>query len=41
MTVIGFCGAGHILDRTAHGAKLCEVGVHRIAHSYDDLIAIR
>jgi HAD superfamily hydrolase (TIGR01509 family) len=41
MTVIGFCGAGHILDRTAHGAKLREVGVHRVAHSYDDLIAIR
>src|SRR3546814_9175419 len=30
MTVIGFCGAGHIVDRAAHGALLREVGVHHV-----------
>lgn len=31
MTVIGFCGAGHILDRAAHGERLRAVGVHHVA----------
>src|SRR3546814_12546730 len=26
MTVIGFCGAGHIVDRAAHGALLPAIG---------------
>lgn len=34
MTVIGFCGAGHIADRAAHGAMLCDVGVHHVAHDF-------
>ncbi|MGN6689418.1 MAG: HAD family hydrolase [Sphingopyxis sp.] len=36
MTVVGFCGAGHITDREKHGAMLRDVGVHRVAYSYDD-----
>jgi len=38
MTVIGFCGAGHIVDRAAHGALLREVGVHHVAHGFDEII---
>ena len=40
MTVIGFCGAGHIVDRAAHGAMLRGVGVHHIAHSYDEVLLV-
>ena len=39
MTVVGFCGAGHIVDRVAHGEILRGVGVHHVAHSFDDLAA--
>lgn len=35
MTVIGYCGGGHILDRAAHGETLRAVGVHHVAHDYD------
>ena len=38
MTVIGFCGAGHIVDRAAHGALLREVGVHHVAHGFDEIV---
>lgn len=37
MTVIGFCGAGHIVDRAAHGEMLRSVGVHRVAMSFDEI----
>jgi HAD superfamily hydrolase (TIGR01509 family) len=37
MTVIGFCGGGHILDRDAHAEKLRAVGVHHIAYDYDQV----
>jgi HAD superfamily hydrolase (TIGR01509 family) len=37
MTVIGFCGAGHILDRAAHGAMLREAGVHHVAMVFEDI----
>jgi HAD superfamily hydrolase (TIGR01509 family) len=37
MTVVGFCGAGHVADRAAHGAMLREVGVHQIAHRFDEI----
>lgn len=37
MTVVGFCGAGHILDRGAHGETLRAVGVHHVAYSYDEI----
>lgn len=37
MTVVGFCGAGHIVDRIAHGAMLREVGVHHVALSFDEI----
>jgi len=37
MTVVGFCGAAHILDRAAHGAMLREVGVHHVAHAFDEI----
>lgn len=39
MTVVGFCGAGHIVDRAAHGAMLREVGVHHVALSFDEVAA--
>ena len=38
MTVIGFCGGGHILDRRAHGEVLRGVGVHHVAHGYDEVL---
>ena len=38
MTVIGFCGAGHIVDRAAHGALLREVGVHHVACGFDEIV---
>lgn len=34
MTVVGFCGAGHITDRAAHGNMLRAVGVHHVAHDF-------
>ncbi len=34
MTVVGFCGAGHIVDRAAHGDMLRAVGVHRVAFTF-------
>jgi len=37
MTVIGFCGAGHIVDRVGHGAMLQGVGVHHVAMSFDEV----
>lgn len=37
MTVIGFCGGGHILDAEAHGRALLEVGVHRVVRCYSQL----
>lgn len=38
MTVVGFCGAGHILDRAAHEATLRAVGVHHVAHDFDEIV---
>lgn len=40
MTVVGFCGAGHIVDRAAHGALLRGVGVHHVAMSFDEIDAL-
>ena len=40
MTVVGFCGAGHIIDRAAHGAMLREVGVHDVALSFEELMIL-
>ena len=40
MTVVGFCGAGHIVDRAAHGAMLREVGVHDVALSFEELMSL-
>ncbi|HMQ20228.1 MAG TPA: HAD family phosphatase [Sphingopyxis sp.] len=37
MTVIGFCGAGHIIDRPAHGELLRAVGVHGIAFGFGEI----
>ena len=37
MTVVGFCGAGHVLDQAAHGKQLLEVGVHHLAFSFEDI----
>ena len=34
MTVVGFCGAGHIVDRAAHGEVLRAVGVHHVALTF-------
>ena len=40
MTVVGFCGAGHIVDRAGHGAMLQEVGVHHVALTFDEVAAL-
>jgi len=40
MTVVGFCGAGHIVDRAGHGAMLRDVGVHHIALTFDEVAAL-
>lgn len=40
MTVIGFCGGGHIWDCAAHGEALRAVGVHHVAHDYEEVAAI-
>ncbi|WP_447753900.1 HAD family hydrolase [Sphingopyxis fribergensis] len=37
MTVVGFCGAGHIVDRAAHAEMLRGVGVHRVAFSFAEI----
>ena len=37
MTVVGFCGAGHIADRTAHGDVLRNVGVHHVASTFGEI----
>ncbi|HEV7341811.1 MAG TPA: HAD-IA family hydrolase [Sphingopyxis sp.] len=37
MTVIGFCGAGHIVDRAAHGDMLRAVGVHHVALTFGEI----
>ena len=37
MAVVGFCGAGHIADRAAHGDMLREVGVHRVAFTFAEI----
>ncbi|WP_428629570.1 HAD family hydrolase [Sphingopyxis sp.] len=37
MTVVGFCGAGHIIDRAAHGDMLRGVGVHHVAMTFDEV----
>lgn len=37
MTVVGFCGAGHIADREAHGAMLRDTGVHRLAFTFEEV----
>lgn len=39
MTVVGFCGAGHIVDRASHAAMLREVGVHHVALTFDEVAA--
>jgi HAD superfamily hydrolase (TIGR01509 family) len=39
MTVVGFCGAGHVVDRLSHGAMLRDVGVHHVAMSFDEVAA--
>lgn len=40
MTVVGFCGAGHIVDRAAHGKMLRAVGVHHVALTFDEMVAL-
>lgn len=40
MTVVGFCGAGHILDRAAHGEVLRKVGVHHVAPTFDEVATL-
>lgn len=40
MTVVGFCGAGHIVDRALHGEGLRAVGVHHVALSFDAVAAL-
>lgn len=37
MTVVGFCGAGHIVDPAAHGVMLREIGVHRVAAEFVEI----
>ena len=37
MTVVGFCGAGHIVDRAAHGDVLRAVGVHHVALTFGEI----
>ncbi|MBB6424664.1 HAD family phosphatase [Sphingopyxis sp. JAI128] len=40
MTVVGFCGAGHIVDRAGHGEMLRGVGVHHVAPDYEAVRAL-
>lgn len=37
MTVIGFCGAGHIIDPAGHADILRAVGVHRVAFGFAEI----
>ena len=37
MTVAGLVAASHIVDRDRHASALRAVGVHQIAHAYDDV----
>jgi HAD superfamily hydrolase (TIGR01509 family) len=37
MTVVGFCGAGHIVDRAAHGDMLRAIGVHHVALTFGEI----
>ena len=37
MTVVGFCGASHIVDRPAHGEVLRSTGVHHLAFAFDEI----
>lgn len=37
MIVVGFCGAGHILDRAGHGEMLRAVGVHHLARTFGEV----
>lgn len=41
MTVVGFCGAGHIADAVAHSKTLRAVGVHHIAFAFDEIAIAR
>ncbi len=40
LTVVGFCGAGHIVDRAAHGEMLRGVGVHHVALTFEEIDAL-
>lgn len=40
MTVVGFCGAGHIVDRAAHGDMLRAIGVHHVALTFGEIGAL-
>ena len=40
MTVVGFCGAGHIVDRAAHGDMLRDVGVHHVALEFEEVATL-
>jgi len=40
MTVVGFYGAGHIVDRAGHGEMLREVGVHHVALTFDEVASL-
>ncbi|GAO78433.1 MULTISPECIES: HAD family phosphatase [unclassified Sphingopyxis] len=40
MAVVGFCGAGHIVDRAGHGEMLREVGVHHVALTFDEVASL-
>jgi HAD superfamily hydrolase (TIGR01509 family) len=37
MQVVGLCAATHVLDKFLHAQKLRAVGVHWIAHLFDDI----
>ncbi|MBU0825371.1 MAG: HAD family phosphatase [Alphaproteobacteria bacterium] len=37
MTVVGFCGAGHIVDRAVHGEMLRRVGAHHVALTFGEI----
>ena len=37
MTVIGFCGGSHIVDKTSHSEMLRAIGVHGIAFAHSDI----
>ena len=37
MTVVGFTGGGHIIDKPGHGAQLSELGAHHLMEAMVDL----